>query len=961
MTLLTSNNFKQPIMKKNKLTTALTVLGLFCINLLLAQTTVSGSVSDADTNEPIPGVNLIVQGTSDGTNSDFDGNFSFSSNQALPFTVEISSIGFASQSVEVTSADQVLSIALSPGENLDEIVVSASRRPQKVQDAPASVSIITEQDIKNSADAVDPIRQLINIPGVQIQQQSANTINIEMRAGSGVFGTATFPILDYRYLVTPSAGQFLSYQTGLSNIDIAKIEVVRGAASALYGPGVTSGVVHFISKNPIDYPGTTIELLAGTLNTLGANIRHAYANESKTLGFKINARITQGDDFELDGTEIDPATGQNLIKSQRTSIFQPTLAGGRVDSSTPGTLLLGPSDLDDNNDGNPLATKYKNVSANAHLELRPNDNTSAFLSAGVAKGGGLFFNSQGAGYANGTDYWTQARVQSGGFFGQLSYNYNDGGTDSEPTFLYASGFRQVAKRSALELQLQYNFDVPSFLNTNFTVGMDYRDIMSDSEGTLYGINDDDDAYRITGVYLQGTTPLSEKLELTYAGRYDKFNFIDEGAFAPRVALVYKATPKHTFRASYNIATFGPTALEQNIDFPVNIPAQGVFDIWLSGQKNEQNFSATPMIDISIPGVPDLPYGTPGLPLIVPYGAVAGDVLPLVFAGLGANPATAGLVGPLSTFFSTYLPNQTSVTGSLVPRNLFNGESLTQLVGTPKASIGTVSSWEVGYSGLIGDKLKVSADVYSYERKGFTQFTAIGPTYSLQGANIASDLSALVSSDVQDFLVSIGVPTANAAAVASSVGGGFALGGAGFADAIDPLLSIIGVVETDAVPQGDGIAHLPAGYRRFGDATRSHWGTDVSLEYFATDRMSIWANGSYISQNIWIPGEKDDDDLPFSSYLNSPQFKYRAGLKYAQDGGYRFSLSFQHDDSFESNQGVFSGTVVEKNLVDTNLGYDFGNGLELDLSATNLFDQKYRAFPSTPVIGRRVILKATYSF
>ena len=250
MTLLTSNNFKQPIMKKNKLTTALTVLGLFCINLLLAQTTVSGSVSDADTNEPIPGVNLIVQGTSDGTNSDFDGNFSFSSNQALPFTVEISSIGFASQSVEVTSADQVLSIALIPGENLDEIVVSASRKPQKVQDAPASVSIITAQDIKNSADPVDPIRTLVNIPGVQIQQQSANTLNIEMRAGSGVFGTSAFPMLDYRYLVTPSAGQFLSFQTGLSNIDIAKVEVVRGAASALYGPGVTSGVVHFMIKKP---------------------------------------------------------------------------------------------------------------------------------------------------------------------------------------------------------------------------------------------------------------------------------------------------------------------------------------------------------------------------------------------------------------------------------------------------------------------------------------------------------------------------------------------------------------------------------------------------------------------------------------------------------------------------------------------------------------------------------------
>ena len=958
MTLLTSNNFKQPIMKKNKLTTALTVLGLFCINLLLAQTTVSGSVSDADTNEPIPGVNLIVQGTSDGTNSDFDGNFSFSSNQALPFTVEISSIGFASQSVEVTSADQVLSIALSPGENLDEIVVSASRKPQKVQDAPASVSIITAQDIKNSADPVDPIRTLVNIPGVQIQQQSANTLNIEMRAGSGVFGTSAFPMLDYRYLVTPSAGQFLSFQTGLSNIDIAKVEVVRGAASALYGPGVTSGVVHFMSKNPIDYPGTTIELVAGTLNTLGANIRHAYANKSKTLGFKVNARITQGDDFEIDPNDTA------FIATNRNSIYQPNLVNGRVDPSQQGTLLLGPSDLDDNNNGIPLATKYKNVSANAHLELRPNDNTSAFLSAGVAKGGGLFFNSQGAGYANGTDYWTQARVQSGGFFGQLSYNYNDGGTASEPTFLYASGFRQVAKRSALELQLQYNFDVPSFLNTNFTVGMDYRDIMSDSEGTLYGENDANDAYRITGVYLQGTTPLSEKLELTYAGRYDKFNFIDEGAFAPRVALVYKAAPKHTFRLSYNIATSGPSALQQYIDFPVLIQAPGVLDVWLSGQISPQGFDGNPTIEIAATGngiaalsgnAPgdsyQLPAGSNSVSLLVPYL----QALNAVIAGSPAavQPALAAALGPTSAFAQGLIAPQNV---ALSPGfNAFNGQPL-EAVDTGVSQIGTLSSWEVGYNGLIGDRLKVGLDLYSYEVKGFTQFTAIGPIHALVNQVGGTTMGSFIQN-----AVSAALTPAVGPALAGQVAGGFKFA---LDDPTSPLTALYpayGVVESNRVPDGDGISHISAGYRRYDDAVRSHFGADLALEYFVNDRMSIWGNSSWLSQNEWLPGESDDDDLPFPSYLNAPIFKYRLGLKYAQELGYRFSVSFQHDDSFMSDQGLFGGMTDEKNLVDTNIGYDFGNGLGLDLSATNLFDQKYSAFPSMPVIRRRVILKATYSF
>ena len=84
----------QTIMKKNKLTIALTVLGLFCVNLLLAQTTISGTVTDAETDAPIPGVNIVIQGTTEGTNTDFDGNFSFSTSQNAPFTIEVSSVSY---------------------------------------------------------------------------------------------------------------------------------------------------------------------------------------------------------------------------------------------------------------------------------------------------------------------------------------------------------------------------------------------------------------------------------------------------------------------------------------------------------------------------------------------------------------------------------------------------------------------------------------------------------------------------------------------------------------------------------------------------------------------------------------------------------------------------------------------------------------------------------------------------
>ena len=958
---------------------------------MLAQTTITGVVKDAQTGETLLGANVKVSGKAIGTTSDFDGKFLLKVNDAPPFTIEISMLGFKAVSVEITKNNQEVMVSLEEDStSLEEIVFSASRRRQKVQEAPASVSIITPKDILNSAAVVDPVMNLANIAGVQIQQQSANSINIEMRAGSGVFGTSTFPILDYRYLVTPASGQFNNYQTGMSNIDIQRVEVVRGAASALYGPGVTSGVVHFMSKSAIDYPGTTVEMLGGTLSTTGMTVRHAFKNDNDKFGFKVNVRYQKGTDFEL-----DPVADADFIASQQTSISQPAIVNGRVDPTQPGETLLTLSDLDDNGDGNPIATEYKNYSANVHLEFRPTDNTTAFLSGGFASGGGLMFNSQGVGYSQGKDYWTQARIQSGGLFAQVFYNYNNGGDAENPTFLYASGLRQVAKRSSLEGQIQYNFDIPNFLNSNFTIGSDYRNTKSDSANTLFGINEDRDDYIITGAYLQGTSVISDKLELTYAGRYDKFNFIDEGAFAPRVALVYKANENHTFRASFNRANTGPTALQQNIDFPVSVLAPGIADVWLSGQYAPQVFPDNPTIDLAVPGLPDLPYGATSFPLAYAYGAVAQPTLEALYGGLAGNP----LLPVVQNFFNGYVPS--GGTGQLVGYNLFNGEPMDELVGTGRSAIETLNSFEVGYKGLIANKLSVALDVYTYERKGFTQFTAIGPTFNLVGADIANDLGAQVGADfasdpgvigavtgaVQAQYTAAGIPQAiwdtgapagalfpgspaiapigtvingTIATAAGAVGGAFTQGGAAFEGAVSPLYPIFGTVETTSVPQGDGLMHIPAGYRRFDGATRSHFGADLAMEYFLNDDVTLWLNTSWLSQTEWIPGESNDDGLPFSSYLNAPKFKYRAGVQYAKDK-VRGAIAFQHDDSFNSNQGFFSGEVQEKNLFDVNIGYNVSDNLKLDLSATNVLDQKYRAFPNMPVIGRRTVLKLTFDY
>jgi outer membrane receptor for ferrienterochelin and colicins len=353
------------------LKTALLFVSMLFFNFALAQTTISGSVSTGD-QEALPGVNILISGTNFGTTTDFDGNFTIATSMPLPVELEISYLGFQTQIIEVTSEDQEISVSLSPGGNdLDAVIVSASRKREKVLDAPASVSIVSSRDIENSVTAVDPVRNLMNVPGVQLQQQSANSLNIEMRAGAGVFGTSTFPILDYRYLVTPAAGTFFTFQSGLSNIDIDRIEVVRGSGSAMYGPGVTSGVVHFLSKSAIDHPGTTVELMAGSMQLQGFTLRHAWANDDKTLGYKINASVRKGNDFQL-----DPVEDAGRIASLATTVSQPLVSNMQVNNTAPGQILLAQPDLDQDGDGNPMINEFKNQSANFTLEYRPDTNTS---------------------------------------------------------------------------------------------------------------------------------------------------------------------------------------------------------------------------------------------------------------------------------------------------------------------------------------------------------------------------------------------------------------------------------------------------------------------------------------------------------------------------------------------------------------------------------------------------------
>ena len=887
----------------------------------IAQTTVSGTILDAENNEPLIGVNVAIKGSSIGSVTDINGKFTLSTNTPPPFTLSISSIGYANTELEVTGSISGVTLSLEPQTILgQEVVVSASRKREKIQEAPASISVISTQQIENTP-VSNPLLTIDNEAGVQIDRHGSSRMNINLRGSADVFGTETFIIQDYRSLIGAGIGTFESSNTTLSTLDLERVEVVRGPGSALYGPGVTAGVVHFLTKDPFRYPGTSAELTFGELNTLRASLRHAGHTSDGKFGYKFNVNFNRADEWQLDPNDPEDA---EVIGQFQDNIIDPLT--GEVVRTTGGELL-------NDNIG---------YSFNTHLEFRPKDNLQIVASGGYSYFKGLYWNAQGEGVQQANDYFAQLRMQAGGLFAQVFWNANKVPNDrSNVGFLYRSGQLSYINRDQLEAQLQYTFDIPK-IRTQMIVGAEYRGAFSDTETVVYGRNEDDDAFNIYGGYFQSKTGLHEKLDLVLAARVDGFSSINETSFSPRAALVYKASPSSTFRVSYNKAFAPNSALVNNIDF--RLAATPAFDLWLIGNKEEQTFN-NPSTTWLIPGLGE----TPGVGMDV---ALAYGVLTQIIAGeiQAGNPDLQALAGALPVL------TDPQTLAAIAQLGAFSNGVTISNEGTPLAIEGTPSSrlreddnWEIGYKGIIGKKLSASVDLYRVNRRTFTLFTQISPLVALP--TLGTDVASTITPVLTQIFTGLGDP--NAAATAQLIAGAYQ------ATADAGLTGALGVVGTDQLP--DSPKPLQAfGYRTFGEA--SYYGADIGLTYFIRPDLNIFGNYSWVSQNNFQGADLEEDENSTNRYsLNIPQNKFRIGVSYEPDQGFFGNLALRYNQAFDAFLGLYSGEVKERYVFDAGVGYHFDFGLSLVLNGTNIFDQEYRSFPDMPRIGRRVLFTARYIF
>ncbi|MGN6492007.1 MAG: TonB-dependent receptor [Agriterribacter sp.] len=286
-------------------------------------TTITGNVTDATTGEPIAGASVTVKDKLTGTVTDIRGNFTLMLNRIkLPVTVTVSATGFGSEEILISDNQQAVKVKLTQKQGLlNEVVFAASRVNESILRSPVSIEKMNQKTIRENP-SLSFYDGLVNLKGVDAVTSSLTYKQINTRGFNSTGNQRFLQLVDGVDNQTPGLNFSVGNQFGTSDIDIESVEIIPGAASALYGPIAFNGVLMMHTKNPFQYQGLTVQAKTG-INHIGEDdakphglydfaLRYAKAFNNK-FAFKINAAYLSGLDWHANNyTDIDAQTPANL-------------------------------------------------------------------------------------------------------------------------------------------------------------------------------------------------------------------------------------------------------------------------------------------------------------------------------------------------------------------------------------------------------------------------------------------------------------------------------------------------------------------------------------------------------------------------------------------------------------------------------------------------------------------------
>ena len=515
---------------------------------------IEGVVRDAQSGEPLPLVTLMVSGANGGGSSDLDGSFRLEGLAPGKYIITASYLGYhvtPSEPIEVLPGQVVrLELRLTPEALLmGEVVVTAAGRSQAVKLAPASIGVITEEQLR-ARHLVTFDQAFDEMPGVVVTRSSgANVQAFSIRGASevagGGIGNRVLLLIDGRPALSPESGGALWNLVPLSSIE--RIEVVRGAYSSLYGSSAMGGVVNVITRKPGNEPETRLRLNYGAYDRAPRSTEYSRYNDfysidlSRSRSFKKWSYLVDGSWKSDDGHR--EKTGFDLYNLYTKTTWNPAPNHSLQWSANVNRMI---SDAP--------ATWFSRRQAYSVAEFKKDDfqdrrefNTDLWYQTSIGKS--LRLSSRLYFYSNYSLFTFDSDP------GNDSTNVNIG---KQIVQQYSVRTRRLGNVSQAEWQLGgHNLIAGVDVKRDYVLGL--PDIY------LYG----EHHINSFGVYAQDELSIGDKITATIGARYDDYHILNEvreSNFSPKLALLYRMKPRWSWRMLLAQAFRDPPVAERFVKF-----------------------------------------------------------------------------------------------------------------------------------------------------------------------------------------------------------------------------------------------------------------------------------------------------------------------------------------------------------------------------------------------------------
>jgi iron complex outermembrane recepter protein len=286
---------------------------LFVLQVAVSQTVVKGKIIDAGTGEVLVGATVVIKGTTIGAQTDFDGLFSFTTEQKPPFSLQISFIGFETIEQAVTTDTKYpLSIKLgNSAKTIDVVEITGQRISEKTKTGALTIESMDKLAIKQTT-GISFYEGLSNLKGVDMTTASMGFSVINTRGFNSTSPVRSLQIIDGVDNQAPGLNFSLGNFLGSGELDVLKVDLVVGASSAFYGPNAFNGVLSMETKNPFFQKGLSASVKTGERNLVEVALRYADALKNKAgqewMAFKLTGQYFKAYDWVADNYDASFAS-----------------------------------------------------------------------------------------------------------------------------------------------------------------------------------------------------------------------------------------------------------------------------------------------------------------------------------------------------------------------------------------------------------------------------------------------------------------------------------------------------------------------------------------------------------------------------------------------------------------------------------------------------------------------------